>query len=222
VGASAVTLLEALAVAFAARQRQLFDIGEPSGGEPSDSSTSNSASSAEARVSCAAAAVLLGWLMHREPSARIIVASRVGPTEGIIDVVRQFVVFQDKCGVLTDASLVSLHAVMLSMADKSSNSGPHTEVRCTGTQEDDPVATVQTPAAEPALTSRAIDASGAPTGSGASTASPPRPWMLPLPIASLVADAAMPAVGPTRPTCYIRRRRQPQESDGARGTIPKV
>lgn len=74
-----------------------------------------SPSDAESRTNCAVAAVLVGWLIHDDPQAYNKVISIMGRSEALVDIVRQFVVFQDMCGVLTDEALVSLHAVMLSI-----------------------------------------------------------------------------------------------------------
>jgi len=99
--------LGALAGAFAVRRHELFGCAPDACAERPGA--------ADARVSCAQAAVLLGWLMHEDPAAHVVVTEHIGSVEVLGDVVRQFIVFQDKCGALTDASLVSLHAVMLSI-----------------------------------------------------------------------------------------------------------
>jgi len=113
------TLLEALAVAFAARRGELFEeeaLGAGPGAEaPAKAPARLTPHHAEVRVRGSAVAVLLGWLMHGNGAARALVVRLLGSTEVLVDVVRQFAVFQDRCGTLTDGSLVGLHTVMLSM-----------------------------------------------------------------------------------------------------------
>lgn len=113
------SFLEALARSFAVRQRQLFVF------DPHGEDVGYSRGCAEARVNCALAGVLLSWLMEGQPEAQAYVKSSVGNLDQIADMLRQFVIFQDQCGALTDVSLVELHAVMSSLAssDRADFSG---------------------------------------------------------------------------------------------------
>eukprot|EP00927_Polykrikos_kofoidii_P035669 TRINITY_DN30217_c0_g1_i1.p1 TRINITY_DN30217_c0_g1~~TRINITY_DN30217_c0_g1_i1.p1 ORF type:complete len:645 (-),score=97.56 TRINITY_DN30217_c0_g1_i1:285-2000(-) len=117
------TFLQALADAFARRRAELFS---------RDIDNSLVAGKMEARASCAVAAVLLGWLMHRDTASHALVAQHVGPTDAIMDVIRQFVVFQDFSGSLSNESLLSLHAVMLSVESHDTTDGAKTQANTVG------------------------------------------------------------------------------------------
>merc|ERR1712232_127596 len=78
----------------------------------------------EARIRCAVAATLLSWLVHGDAEAQAIVTHHIGSTELLVDTLRKFAVFQERCGVLTDASLVHLHAAMLSIVTHGDNATP--------------------------------------------------------------------------------------------------
>lgn len=93
------TLLRCLSAAFAVRRAQLLDSFQCS----------------EARVNCAVAGVLISMLVHEDPVAYKVVVESVGDGEVMLDMLREFAIFQDRCGALTNASLVSLHAAMLSV-----------------------------------------------------------------------------------------------------------
>jgi len=106
------SLLEVLSEALAVRSKQLFCIGDAAA--PGVDSTS--LGQTKSRVNCAVMAMLLGSVMHGDRAARSEAVRRIGSAEVIVDILRQFAVFQDSCGVLTGSSLLSLHAVMLSVA----------------------------------------------------------------------------------------------------------
>eukprot|EP00930_Biecheleria_cincta_P095337 TRINITY_DN87301_c0_g1_i1.p1 TRINITY_DN87301_c0_g1~~TRINITY_DN87301_c0_g1_i1.p1 ORF type:complete len:700 (-),score=119.92 TRINITY_DN87301_c0_g1_i1:94-2193(-) len=98
--------LDALTAAVSIRSRHLFGY---------DVTSEEGTKEAEARVSCAVAAVLLARLVKGDPRACSSVARHMGSLEALVDVLRVFTVFQDKCGSLTNMSLLSLHAVMHSL-----------------------------------------------------------------------------------------------------------
>jgi len=58
-------------------------------------------------------------VMHDQSDAYDLVQRQIGSVDVLIDILRQFAVFQDHLGSLTDVSLVGLHAVMLSIQKHS-------------------------------------------------------------------------------------------------------
>lgn len=96
--------------AFAVRHSQFF-----TNFESSDMNASTDANVAEIRLRIALSATLLGWIVHSDAHWRAAVAKKMGSTNVLTDVLRQYTVFLERSGALTDSSIVRLFALMRSV-----------------------------------------------------------------------------------------------------------
>ena len=70
---------------------------------------------AEVQINFAIGGLLLAWLAQGSQHASRVLKQYLGSTRSLVDLLRTFTVFQDHCGMLTDASLISMHKLMTSL-----------------------------------------------------------------------------------------------------------
>ncbi|CAE7335053.1 rpoB [Symbiodinium sp. CCMP2456] len=70
---------------------------------------------AEVQINFAIGGLLLAWLAQGSQNASRVLKQYLGSTRSLVDLLRTFTVFQDHCGMLTDASLISMHKLMTSL-----------------------------------------------------------------------------------------------------------
>lgn len=71
----------------------------------------------EVHLTYAMASILLGWLARGSSMARGHLEDQLGSTQALLDILRTFTIFQDRCGILTDGSLLCVHTVMQFLAE---------------------------------------------------------------------------------------------------------
>jgi len=70
---------------------------------------------AEVQINFAIGGLLLAWLAQGSQHASRALKQYLGSSRSLVDLLRTFTVFQDHCGMLTDASLISMHKLMTSV-----------------------------------------------------------------------------------------------------------
>ncbi|CAE7035761.1 unnamed protein product [Symbiodinium sp. CCMP2592] len=78
---------------------------------------------AEVQINFAIGGLLLAWLAQGSQHASRALKQYLGSSRSLVDLLRTFTVFQDHCGMLTDASLISMHKLMTSLTSLSDVDG---------------------------------------------------------------------------------------------------